>query len=166
MDLKIRNLLFVIPVSQSVSRLVRERVTYRKVVCKWIISKGLYFFDSLCNYTLWRSCFWRYLGDNFRHSTLHIWLRIKKENGNFIRIAGFWAVPLWSALWRGSGGWEPRCARSTRQLSEPTTMKFKDINLFLFINEKSQNWGVHFHYLSCLTPTNISFHIHPTIYIS
>ena len=41
--------------------------------------KGLFFFHSLCYYTIWRTWFSRYLSENFRHSTLLIWLLIKNK---------------------------------------------------------------------------------------
>ena len=42
-------------------------------------SKGLFFFHSLCYYAMWRTWFSRYPSENFRHSTLLIWLWIRKK---------------------------------------------------------------------------------------
>ena len=44
-----------------------------------LFTEGLFFFHSLCYYTMWRTWFSRYLSENFRHSSLLIWLWIKKK---------------------------------------------------------------------------------------
>ena len=54
--------------------------------------KGLFFFHSLCYYTMWRTWFSRYLSENFRHSTLLIWLWIKKKNWKFKKNFWFFSI--------------------------------------------------------------------------
>ena len=91
-------------------------------------SKGLFFFHSLCYYTMWRTWFSRYLSENFRHSSLLIWLWIKKKTIHWfiglIEKLIYWPSILdWGIYWLFIG---------LEMTANFLAWKFKSTNLVLW----------------------------------